>query len=52
MKYIKKSEYDDQGASIVQEKIEKAKEQLLKYKQADELNSRENLKKDSINFCG
>ena len=52
LKYIKKSEYDDQGETVVQAKFEEAKEQILKYKQADELNARENLKKIVLIFVG
>ena len=52
LKYIKKSEYDDQGEAVVQSKFEAAKEQILKYKQADELSERENLKKIVLIFAG
>ena len=52
LKYIKKSEYDDQGEDIVQAKFEAAKEQILKYQQSDELNARQNLKKIVLIFVG
>ncbi|MBM7556476.1 AAA family ATPase [Halanaerobacter jeridensis] len=52
LKYIKKSEYDDQGEDIVQAKFEAAREQILKYKQAEELSERENLKKIVLVFVG
>ncbi|MBM7557231.1 ATP-binding protein [Halanaerobacter jeridensis] len=52
LKYIKKSDYDDQGESVVQAKFEEAKEQILKYKQANELRERENLKKIVLVFVG
>jgi Arc/MetJ family transcription regulator len=52
LKYIKKSEYGAKGEAIVDDKLEEAKEQLLKYKQADELRARQNLKKIVLIFVG
>ena len=52
LKYIKKSKYEKEGEAVVQSKFAAAKEQLLKYKQADELQERQNLKKLVLVFAG
>ncbi|MCK8827035.1 ATP-binding protein [Natroniella acetigena] len=52
LKYIKKSSYEDRGEEIVVEKLAEAKEQLIKYKKADELRERESLKKWALVFVG
>ncbi|MCK8824189.1 AAA family ATPase [Fuchsiella alkaliacetigena] len=52
LKYIKKSDYQKSGAKLVEKNLEEAKKQLLKYKKADELKSKDNLKKWAIIFAG
>lgn len=50
LKYIKKKDYEKAGDKLIQKKLKEAKEQLLKYKEADELRNKENLKKWAIVF--
>ncbi|WP_027339131.1 AAA family ATPase [Halonatronum saccharophilum] len=52
LKYIKKSEYKDKDEKIVEEKFKEAKDQILRYKKADELKERKNLKKWVVIFVG
>ena len=52
LKYIKKSIYNKKGDEIVQQKLEEAQEQLLKYREAEELKSKANLKKWVLVFVG
>ena len=52
LKYIKKSDYEKSGTKLVQKNLAEAKEQLLKYKTADELKTKDNLKKWAMVFAG
>ncbi len=52
LKYIKNSEYKKKGEKIVKEKVKEAKEQIAKYKEADELREKENLQKWVLVFVG
>ncbi|MGM0501981.1 MAG: PD-(D/E)XK nuclease domain-containing protein, partial [Bacillota bacterium] len=52
LKYIKQKEYQRQEEKIVQAKAEEAKEQLLKYKAAEELKNKDKLKKWGLVFVG
>jgi len=52
LKYIKKGEYQAKGEAVVEDRLEEAKAQLLKYKQADELRDKNNLQKFVLIFAG
>jgi hypothetical protein len=52
LKYIKKKEYQQKGEEIIEEKLKQAKEQLMKYQQAEELQEKTKLKKWAIIFSG
>ena len=52
LKYIKKGEYQAKGESVVEDRLEEAKAQLLRYKQADELRDKNNLQKFVLIFAG
>ena len=52
LKYIKKSDYEKLGEEIVKNKLEEAKGQVMRYKEAEELKSKTNLKKWVLVFAG
>ncbi len=52
LKYIKQSDYEHAGDSIVNRKVAEAKEAILRYKESEELREKEKLKKWVIVFAG
>ncbi|MCK4257824.1 MAG: AAA family ATPase [Halanaerobiales bacterium] len=52
LKYIKKSDYDKKGDTLIQEKIEEGKNQLLAYSKAKELKEKKKLMKWVLVFVG
>ena len=52
IKYIKKQDYEQFGEKIVEKRFNEAREQMMKYKQDEELANKENLKKWIMIFAG